>query len=113
MKKTALVVLAVALALPLSAETWKNVSLMDSGCASKAEKIANPDAHSKSCAMKCAASGAGYGAIVKGKFVKFDAKGNELTTAALEKSEKKDHLRATVEGELKDGVIQVSSLKLD
>ncbi len=111
MKKAALLILVAALALPLSAETWKNVSLMDGSCAAKKEKIANPDAHARSCAVKCAQSG--YGAVVKGKFVKFDAKGSELAKDALEKSEKKDHLRATVVGELKDGVIQVSSLTLD
>ncbi len=111
MKKAALVVLIAALALPLSAETWKNVSLMDGGCAGKKEKLAKPDAHTRSCAVKCAESG--YGAVVKGKFVKFDAKGSELAKEALAKSEKKDHLRATVTGELKDGVIQVTSLTLD
>jgi hypothetical protein len=110
MKRTALIILAIALALPLSAETWKNVSLMDAGCAGKKEKMANPDAHKRSCAMQCAK--AGFGAVVNGKFVKFDGKGNDLTKVALQKSDKKDHLRATVEGEMKGGVIHVSSLKL-
>jgi hypothetical protein len=111
MKKTALVILVAALALPLSAETWKGVSLMDASCASKAEKMKDPDAHVRSCALQCSKSG--YGAVVNGKFVKFDAKGNELTKAALTKSEKKDHLRATVNGEMKGDEIHVSSLTLD
>jgi hypothetical protein len=111
MKKTALIILIAALALPLYAATWKNVSLMDAGCAAKKEKMANPDAHARSCALQCAKGG--YGAVVDGKFVKFDAKGNELAKEALTKSDKKDHLRATIDGELKDGVIQVSSLKLE
>ena len=111
MKKAALVILALALALPLSAETWKNVSLMDGGCAKKKDVMANPEKHSRSCAMKCAK--AGYGAVVDGKFVKFDEKGNDMAKKALKKSDKKDHLRATVSGELKDGVIHVSSLHLD
>ena len=111
MKKAALVVLALTLALPLSAETWKNVSLMDAGCAGKKEAMANPDAHARACALKCAK--AGYGAVVDGKFVKFDEKGSGLAKDALKKSDKKDHLRATVTGELKDGVIHVASLKLD
>ena len=110
MKKTALVILALALALPLSAETWKNVSLMDAGCAGKAEKLAKPEAHTRACALKCEKSG--YGAVLNGKFVKFDAKGNDLAKKALQKSDKKDHLRATVDGEMKNGVIHVSSLKL-
>lgn len=111
MKKTALVILVAALALPLSAETWKGVSLMDASCASKAEKMKDPDAHARSCALQCAKGG--YGAVVNGKFVKFDAKGNDLAKEALQKSDKKDHLRATVNGEMKDGEIHVSSLKLD
>ena len=110
-KKSALVILVLALAIPLSAETWKNVSLMDAGCGKKAEKIAKADEHSRSCAMRCG-KGGGYGAVVDGKFVKFDAKGDELAAAALEKSEKKDHLRANVEGTMKDGVLHVSSLDL-
>jgi hypothetical protein len=111
MKKATLVILALALALPLSAKTWKNVSLMDGGCAKKKDVMANPEKHSRSCAMKCAQ--AGYGAIVDGKFVKFDEKGSDMAKDALKKSDKKDHLRATVSGDLKDGVIHVSSLHLN
>ena len=111
MKKLPLVILVALIALPLSAETWKNVSLMDAGCASKKDMVANPDAHARSCALQC--SKAGYGAVVDGKFVKFDQKGSDLTKAALQKSDKKDHLRATVTGDMKDGVLHVSSLKLD
>ena len=111
MKKATVVILALALALPLSAETWKNVSLMDSNCAKKKDVMANPEKHPRSCAMKCAQ--AGYGAIVDGKFVKFDEKGSDMAKNALKKSDKKDHLRATVSGELKDGVIHVSSLHLN
>lgn len=111
MKKIGLIVLILALALPLSAETWKNAALMDADCATEQSKLDNPDAHSRSCARKCADSG--FGLILGGKFVKFDAKGNELAKAALDKSEKKDHLRVTVDGEMKDGVIAVSSLTLD
>ena len=111
MRKTSLVLLVLALALPLSAETWKNVSLMDGGCAKKADKLASPDAHTKACALQC--EKAGYGTVVDGKFVKFDAKGNKMAKKALMKSDKKDHLRANVTGEMKDGVIHVSSMNLD
>ncbi len=111
MKKFALIIAALALALPLSATTWKNVSLMDSNCAGKKDALTNPDKHTRSCALQC--SKAGYGAVVDGKFVKFDEKGTTLAKEALQKSDKKDHLRATVTGEEKDGVIHVSSLKLD
>jgi hypothetical protein len=84
---------------------------MDAGCASKKDVLANPDTDTRSCALQCAK--AGYGAVVDGKFVKFDQKGSDLAKAALQKSDKHDHLRATVTGEMKNGMIQVSQLKLD
>lgn len=111
MKKLPFIVLVALVALPLSATTWKNVSLMDAGCATKAKAMSNPDGHARSCALQCAKSG--YGAVVDGKFVKFDQKGSDLAKDALQKSNKRDHLRATVNGDLKDGVIHVTSLKLD
>lgn len=111
MKKSALVILALALTIPLYAKTLKNVPLMDAGCSTKAKAMTNPDAHTRSCMMQCAKNG--YGVVLNGKFVKFDEKGNELAKAAFKNSSKKDHLRATVDGEMKDGVLHVSSLKLD
>lgn len=111
MKKIALVLLIAAMALPLSAQTWKNASLMDADCSGEQAKLDNPDKHTRGCARKCADSG--FGLVLDGKFVKFDEKGTELAKAALDKSEKKDHLRVTVDGEMKDGVIQVSTLTLD
>lgn len=110
MKKLALGILVLALASPLAAATWEGVSLMDAGCASKAEMVAHPDDHTKSCAMMC--SKAGYGAIVDGKFIKFDDKGNELAAAALKATEKTDHLRANITGEIKDDVLHVTALTL-
>ena len=111
MKKTALVILALALTVPLFAKELKNVALLDSHCAEKKDVLSNPDGHSRSCMMQCAKNG--YGVVVDGKFVKFDDKGNELAKEALKNSSAKDHLRVTVNGDMKDGVLHVSSLKLD
>ena len=111
MKKTALVLLALALSLPVFAKELKNIALMDSHCAEKKDVAASPDGHSRSCMMACAKNG--YGVMVGGKFVKFDAKGNELAKEALKNSSKKDHLRATVNGEMKGHTLNVTSLKLD
>ena len=110
MKKTILAALVLMIALPLAAETWKNVSLMDAGCANKKEAMAAPEKHTKSCAMQC--SKAGYGAVVDGKFVKFDKAGSDLAAAAIKASDKKDNLRADVTGEMKDGQITVSKLEM-
>ncbi len=98
------------LALPLQAETWKAVPLMDGHCIEKMAK--DPDAHPRSCAIQCAKGG--YGVITaEGKFLRFDEQGNKKTLVALKKSEKTDHLRATVEGKLDGQVITVESIVLE
>jgi hypothetical protein len=100
----------VFLASPLQAETWKSVALMDGHCAGKMAD--NPDAHPRSCALQC--SKGGYGVITAdGKFLKFDEGGNAKALEALKKSDKKDHLRATVEGTLSGDVITVASLSIE
>lgn len=111
MKKTILATLVLLIALPLAAETWKNVSLMDGGCANKKDVMSAPEKHTKSCAMQCAK--AGYGAVVDGKFVKFDKAGSDMAAAAIKASDKKDNLRADVTGEMKNGEIAVSKLEMN
>jgi ABC-type oligopeptide transport system substrate-binding subunit len=112
MKKFLVVLLAVALATPLAAETWKGAALVDAGCASKAAVTEHSENHPTACALRCGKSG--YGILVDGKFVKFDEKGNELAAAALKKTDKKDHLTVTIEGEkTADGSVRVTSLALD
>jgi uncharacterized membrane protein YphA (DoxX/SURF4 family) len=107
--------LATALALvffavPLQAETWKSLPLMDGHCSAKMAK--DPDSHPRSCAIQCAKGG--YGVITAdGKYIKFDEAGSEKTLAALQKSDKKDHLRATVEGTLNGDVITVTSIVIE
>jgi hypothetical protein len=109
--RTAFLAVAVgAFAAALSAETWTNVSVIDSMCVDKAK--ANPDKHTVKCALAC--EDGGYGILTAdGKFIKFDAAGNQKTVAALQATQKKDTIRATVEGTLSGDEIQVSSLKLD
>jgi len=113
MKKVLLLMLAAAaVPLVLRAETWKNASLMDSACASKAEMKANPDAHTTKCAMQC--EKAGYGILTKdGAFLAFDKAGNTQVEAALKSTKKADHLRVDVDGERKGNEIQVKSVSLD
>ena len=111
MRKIVISLIVIALSSPLAATTWKGVTLMDAGCAAKKGVMAHPENHSKSCMMQC--SKAGYGAVVDGKFVKFDKNGDKLAAAALKKSAKKDHLRANIMGEMKGGTIHVSSMTLE
>ncbi len=110
MKVIATTLLASMLAIPVFAETWNNVTLIDSMCAKKVKD--NPDAHTRDCALQCSKSG--YGILTSdGAFLKFDQKGQQEALAALKSSSKKDHLRATVTGDRKGDTIKVKSLTLD
>jgi hypothetical protein len=100
----------VSFTLPLHAEAWKSLPLMDGHCITKMAD--QPDEHPRSCAIQC--SKGGYGVITAdGKFLKFDEAGNKKALDALKKSDKKDHLRATVEGTLNGDVITVASISIN
>jgi Tfp pilus assembly ATPase PilU len=110
-KLASLLVLLGLCALPAlaAAETFKDVPVVDVNCSSKA--AADPDAHTRDCALKCAASG--FGVVTKDKqFFKLDADGNTKIIEALKASDKKDHLRVDVTGEVHGDVLKVSSIKL-
>ena len=105
-----LVLLGMCMLPALAAnETFKDVSLIDSNCSKKA--AADPDSHTRECALKCQASG--YGILTGDKrFIKFDAAGNSKITEALKASDKKDHLRVDVSGQVKGDTLEVASVKL-
>jgi len=109
-KISSLVILALfALPALAAAETYKNVAVVDVNCSAKA--AAAPDSHTRACALKCAASG--FGIITQDKkFIKFDAEGNTKITEALKASEKKDHLRVDVSGDVEGDTLKVTSIKL-
>jgi hypothetical protein len=110
MKRISLL-LAVAIAFPAfaTAESWSNVSIIDTQCSTKAK--ADPDSHTRSCALSCAKSG--FGIVDKdGNYYKFDAKGNEEAIKLLQNTDKKDHLRANVTGDKQGDIIHVQSLKM-
>ena len=113
MKKVlVLMLVAVAVPLVLRAETWKNVTLMDFACAGKASVKANPDSHTTKCLINCQPSG--YGILTQdGAFLAFDEAGNTKVEEALKETKKTDHLRVSVEGEMKGNEIQVKSISLD
>lgn len=112
MKKIAslLVLLGLGVVPALAANTtFNDVSVIDVGCSRKA--AANPDAHTRSCALACAKSG--YGILTKdGQFLKFDAQGNREIKKELEASHEKDHLRVNVKGEVEGDTLKVSSVRL-
>lgn len=90
-------------------ESYKNVSVIDVNCSQKA--AADPDSHTRGCALKCATSG--FGIITSDKkFIKFDDAGNTKIQEALKASDKKDHLRVDVSGDLQGDTLKVTSIKL-
>jgi hypothetical protein len=64
----------------------------------------------KECALMEECVKGGYGIFADGKWYPFDAKGNTLAKALFEKSAKKDHIKATVEGMKHEGKILVEKL---
>jgi hypothetical protein len=110
LKIAVLALAAGALAGTLSAETWKNVSLIDSQCVDKVK--ANPDKHTVKCALKCEDGGFGI-LTADGKFLKFDDAGNKKAAEALLATKKTDHVRATVEGTVSGDEIKVGSLTIE
>lgn len=110
-KLVSVTVLLAAWALPAlgAAANYHDVPLLDVGCSKKA--AANPDAHTKDCALMCAKSG--FGIVTKDQhFLKFDAAGNQKILDELKASSKKDHLRVDVNGEVQGDTLKVSSVSL-
>lgn len=109
--RVAAVLLLAALAAPASvlAATWTNVSLVDQNCSKKVKD--DPDSHPRACALECAASGFGI-LTAEGEFLKFDADGSKQALAALRASDREDHLRVDVTGEVENGVLRVETLTL-
>ena len=110
-KVTFLIVLAGLLMTPAFAlaATYNNVPVVDVNCSKKV--AADPDSHTRECALKCADSG--FGIVTSNqKFLKFDAKGNEKIEAELKASSKKDHLRVNVTGKVEGDTIDVATVTL-
>jgi hypothetical protein len=112
MKKLATLLILVGLtAVPsfAAAATYKNVSIVDVACSKKA--AADPDSHTRNCALEC--QGSGFGILTKDQqFLKFDAAGNAKIVEALKASDKKDHLRVNVKGEVEGDTLRVTSITL-
>jgi len=90
-------------------QTFNNVSVVDVACSKRA--AADADAHTRECAIGCEESGFGI-LTADQKFLKFDANGNAKVLAALKASDKKDHLRVVVSGDVQGDTIKVTSVKL-
>jgi len=111
MKLLASLLMAGLLAAPAMAatKTFNDVSVVDVACSKKV--AADADAHTKQCALACEKSG--FGVLTEDKkFLKFDADGNAKMLEALKSSDKTDHLRVNVSGDVEGDTIKVTSVKL-
>jgi hypothetical protein len=108
-QKCLVLVALVGTPLIIRAETWNDVPLVDANCSGKVK--ANPDAHTRNCALQC--SKAGYGILASdGRFLRFDSAGNEQALTALKASQTNDHLRVNVTGDPDGETIKVKTLKM-
>jgi hypothetical protein len=90
-------------------QTFNDVSVVDVACSKKA--AADADSHTRECALTCQKSGFGIVTADK-KFLKFDADGNAKMLAELKATDKTDHLRVNVSGDVQGDTIKVSSVKM-
>jgi hypothetical protein len=110
-KQIGYVCAAVVMAWSLNAgaaETWTKVSMVDSLCSTKVK--ADPDKHTRECALQCAKGGFGIVAS-DGTYLRFDKAGNDQAAAMLKASKAADHLRVNVTGNRKGDTIAVASLQ--
>ena len=121
MKKKPIILSLIALLFVVSfAYAHEKVKLtgyvVDVMCAADHTKDKPEDAtkfaaeHSKECGLMEECIKSGYGIFADGKWYPFDAKGNERAKALFQKTQKKDHVKVTVEGMKHDGKILVEKL---
>jgi hypothetical protein len=89
------------------------VDKMCAGGAAKSGDAAKTAAHSgkKGCALKEACAKSGFGVFADGHYYKFDAKGDELAKAALEKSAKDTGATFKVTGKVTGDSVAVTSIE--
>ncbi|HSF16495.1 MAG TPA: VCBS domain-containing protein [Vicinamibacteria bacterium] len=112
MNRIFLAIVVSLLLIPFTAlaETWKDVPVVDTLCLKDVK--ADPDKHTKQCALQCAKGG--YGVLtIDGEYLTFDAAGNEKALAALKAATKSDHLRATVEGTRTGQTIELAWIAIE
>jgi len=86
------------------------------GIVKKGNVMERAAAHTKECALEDNCSTSGYGVFSNGKYIKFDAHGNELAQDLLQKTEKDKGLSVQVTGKMEGDRLAVASLtetKLD
>lgn len=111
MRKLASLLVLAMFTLPAfcAEQTFNDAPVVDVLCSKKV--MANPDSHTKDCAMGCQASG--FGIVTQDKkFLKFDAAGNKQIFDQIKSTRKEDHLRVNVSGDVQGDTLVVKSVKL-
>ena len=112
----ALVALVLTAGAAFAKDTPLNAkgTIVDVMCGADMTSQADADAHTKKCALSARCVTSGFGAVIDGKFHKFDAAGSKQAEALVTASKKTDHITATVEGTLlDDGSIKVTKITAD
>jgi hypothetical protein len=112
LRTLALMLLCLAMAMPASAATWKNVMLLDVMCSKLDRVMKNPPDHPRACILECHDDG--YGVVLSnGDFLKFDEHGSRLAMDILRADNAPEqNVRINVRGKVKNGVIQVERIEL-
>ena len=80
--------------------------VVDKACSAKISKKENIQeaamGHTKKCALMDGCVKSGYGVFVDGKYYEFDAKGNEMAKALVEKSSLEKGIKFAVEGKAEE-----------
>lgn len=112
MQKLTLALLSGVLLVPglAGAETFTNVSVVDNNCSRRV--ASSPDSHTRECAIKCAKSG--FGIITSdNRYLRFDEKGNQEILSQLKSSDKNDHLRVNVDGDVQGDTLHIRTVTLE
>ncbi len=90
-------------------KTFNDVAIVDVACSKKV--AADADSHTRECALACVKSGFAIVAADK-QVLKLDASGNAKVAEALKASDKVDHLRVNVSGDVQGDTLKVTTVKL-
>lgn len=111
-KMLGLTLLSLAVTIPASAETWKNVMLLDQMCAKLPRIMKAATEHPRSCILECHEDG--YGVVLSnGDFLKFDRNGSRLAMEILRSDDAPEqNVRVNVIGSVKNGILHVERISL-
>ena len=76
-----------------------------------AKATAKAKKHTKDCALEDHCQASGYGLVIDGKFHKFTSAGDKLALDYLNKTKREKDIYVAVSGTIKDGQIDVATIK--